>query len=89
MESPDNGRDRAPIRHLSPPKENPSARNGLHLIKLLVKEAPWNPQTTHVISKAFDCSPESGGKTLLLKTILLNMEKSRNPHPYRPGFMVL
>lgn len=38
----------------------------------------------------FQSSPQSDGKTLFLKTIhiLLNMEKSRNLHPYRLVFMV-
>ena len=36
-------RDRAPTGHLLLPNEISSSRNGLHLIKLLAKEVPWEP----------------------------------------------
>lgn len=32
-----------PIRYLSPTIENVSVENGLHVIKLLARGAPWNP----------------------------------------------
>lgn len=36
-------RDRAPTGHCLPPNKVSSSRNGLHLIKLLAKEVPWEP----------------------------------------------
>lgn len=45
--------------------------------------SPMGTQTS--IAKAIGGSPQSDGKALLLKTItiLLNTEKSRDPHPLR------
>lgn len=41
MKSSNNREDKASSGHLSPPNKANSSRNGLHLIKLLAKGAPW------------------------------------------------
>lgn len=47
-----------PVRHFSSPNYASSYKNGLHLIKLLVKDWPHgNPQTTQVVTKAISFSP--------------------------------
>ena len=74
MESPNNGGDKAPARHLSPPNETSNTDNWLHLIGFWPKGTHGNPQTTQVIAKAIGCSPQTEYKYLLLNTahILLN-----------------
>lgn len=43
MELPNNGRDKAPARYLSPSNEICSIRNRLHLIELLTKGTSCKP----------------------------------------------
>lgn len=40
MESPYNGRDNAPTRHLMPLSKSPGVRNSLHYIEPLAKGVP-------------------------------------------------
>lgn len=67
MDSPNNWGDQAPIRHLSSPNEVSIVRNRLHLIELLTKEVPWEPE-----SDPDNCqgggSIQIGGKALFLMT---------------------
>lgn len=52
--------DKAPTRHLSPPRETSSARNGLYLVEILILGGRgWdgNPQISQGIVKAIGCSP--------------------------------
>lgn len=58
MESPNNGGDIVPARHLSPLNKSFSARNGLYLIKLLAKEPHGDSQTTQAIAKTIGCTPQ-------------------------------
>lgn len=57
MDSPKNGGEKTPTGHLSLPNETSSAKNGIHLVELLVKGAPWKAGTTQEIAKAPGGSP--------------------------------
>ena len=46
MESPNNGEEKFPTRHLSPSRDSPSAEMVLHLIELLVREPHGDPINT-------------------------------------------
>lgn len=63
-----------PSENLSLPIENSNSGNGLHLIELLAKGVYRNPQTAEdmaaTIASAIDCSPNTEGKDLVLKTTL-------------------
>lgn len=48
--------------------ETSSIRNGLHLVELLAKGAPWKLQITQAIVRIIGCSPDTDGLILLLKT---------------------
>ena len=78
MEPPNiEGEDKSPTRPLSPLCETSNTRNGLYLIELLARGAPWKPQTTKAISKVIVCSPQTDGKALLLKTTLTYFTEHR------------
>ena len=49
-------------------RETSSTRNGLHLVELLAKEAPWKPPITQDIVRIIGYSSDTDGLVLLLKT---------------------
>lgn len=70
MESPKNRGDKAPTRYRSPPSKPP------------MPESCWpkrchNPQTTQAIADVTDCSPQTDGEALLLKTALSYLTERR------------
>lgn len=79
MESPNNTRDNVTTRHLLPPCETSSARNGLHLIELLAKGTPWKLPNIpfYLQDKAIGHFPQTNRKTLLPKTILIYLFEHR------------
>lgn len=78
MESSNNAEDNASVRYLIPPRETSRARNGVYLVESLAKGAPGNFQISQAITKDISCSPQTDGKTLLLRVTHTssNMEKS-------------
>ena len=59
----------APSSHFLSSNEASSTRIGLHLIELLAKGVPLNPQMTQAVAKTIVYTPQIDRKPPLLKTI--------------------
>ena len=66
MEPSNNGGRHVPVRHLRVPNEYSTARNGLHHVQSLVKEAQQNPQISQAIAKVIVCASQTDDEMLLL-----------------------
>lgn len=74
MQSPNNGGDKAPARHLLPPSETLSAGNGFHLTELFTRQrAPGTSPNNSGYPMAIGCSPHNKCKALLLKIIQISL----------------
>ena len=65
-----NGGDEAPVGHSLSPSERSNARDGLHLIGLLVIGTPWKSPNNSGYCQSQQLSPQTE-KSLLLKTTLI------------------
>ena len=72
VESANNKGDKASSKYSSPLDEIYSVRNRLQIIEFCPLWSNGKPLTTQVITKGIGFSPQTDGKTLLLKTVYIS-----------------
>lgn len=74
-----NGEDRATTGHIFSQNEATSTRNGLNLIVLLAKGAPWEPPDNPDCGQDYRCSSQTDSQTLL-NSLNMDTEKQSKCH---------